>query len=194
MAVHVSDLRRPAAPGTSTRSAVEAPSAPPPVWALLRILLGLIFLWPFMDKLFALGYSTGRAPNGTIDRFGPAAWLNGGHPTKGFLSRTSGPFADVYQSMAGHPVVDWLFMLCLLGVGVALVLGVALRPAAIAGGTLMVLIRVAIWSPENNPLIDEHVIYVLLLAALAMADAGRRWGLGRRWQSLPIVKRLRILA
>ena len=194
MAVHVSELRRPAAPSTSTRSEVEAPSAPSPVWAMMRILLGLVFLWAFVDKLFALGYSTGRAPDGTIDRFGPAAWIHGGHPTKGFLTGASGPFADVYKSMAGHPVVDWLFMLGLLGVGLALVLGVALRPAAIAGGALLVLIRVAIWSPENNPVIDQHVIYVLLLVALAMAGAGRRWGLARRWESLPIVKRVPFLA
>ena len=42
---------------------------------LLRLALGVEFLWAFVDKLFGLGYSTPSA----------RAWLNGGSPTKGFL-------------------------------------------------------------------------------------------------------------
>jgi len=197
MSQHVSALTvdRPAV----ARSVVPPPEArldPAPAWPVLRILLGGVFLWAFVDKLFALGYATGKNPKtGVIHRFGPAAWVHGGSPTKGFLSLgVHGPFAGTFKAMAGNPVVDWLFMLGLLGVGLALVLGVAMRPAAVAGILLLFLIRVAIWTPVNNPLIDEHAIYIVLLACMPIVDAGNRWGFGRIWQSLPIVRRHRALA
>ena len=36
------------------------------IWGLTRISIGLVFLWAFFDKLFALGFATGRAEDGTI--------------------------------------------------------------------------------------------------------------------------------
>ena len=67
-------------------------------WGLLRIAMGWIFLWAFLDKCFGLGFATGRDPEtGAID-FGSAdAWINGGSPTEGFLSfglHTKEPFTS----------------------------------------------------------------------------------------------------
>ena len=62
----------------------------------LRIVLGFTFLWPFMDKLFGLGYMTPSAK----------AWIHGGSPTTGFLKGVEGPFAGVFNAMAGSPVAD----------------------------------------------------------------------------------------
>ena len=56
--------------------------------AVLRIGYGVTFLWAFFDKLLALGFHTGYDQNGNLDRFGPGAWVNGGSPTEGFLTRT----------------------------------------------------------------------------------------------------------
>ena len=56
------------------------------VLAVLRIGFGLTFLWAFLDKTFALGYHTGYDQAGNLDRFGDAAWINGGSPTEGFLA------------------------------------------------------------------------------------------------------------
>src|SRR6478752_5532226 len=86
--------------------------------AALRIAFGLTFLWAFFDKLLALGFSTGRADDGTVDRFGDAAWVNGGSPTEGFLKfGADGPFKGFYNSIAGSPFVDALFMVGLLAIG-----------------------------------------------------------------------------
>jgi thiosulfate dehydrogenase [quinone] large subunit len=162
--------------------------------ALLRLALGFVFIWAFADKLLALGFATGRADNGTVDVLGPAAWINGGSPTSGFLvNATEGPLAGLFQGMAGVAVVDWLFMLGLLGVGVALLLGIAMRIAAVAGATQMLLIRAAT-APENNPLIDQHVIYAIALFALAAAAAGDHWGLGTAWRRTRLVQRFPLLA
>jgi len=37
---------------------------------------------------------------------------------------------------------------------------------------------------SSNPLIDYHIIFALVLIALAAAAAGNTWGLGRRWATL----------
>jgi thiosulfate dehydrogenase [quinone] large subunit len=42
-----------------------------------------------------------------------------------------------------------------------------------------------------NPLIDSHLVYLLVLVALAVCAAGNTWGFGRRWASLALVRWLR---
>ena len=107
------------------------------VLAVLRVGFGFTFLWAFLDKTFALGFHTGYDQNGTLDRFGDAAWINGGSPTEGFLAfGADGPFKEFYNSIAGDAWADWLFMAGLLGIGVALTLGIGMRIAAASGALL----------------------------------------------------------
>ena len=162
---------------------------------MLRIGFGITFLWAFLDKTFALGFHTGYSPDGaTLDRFGPAAWVNGGSPTNGFLAfGADGPFKDLYGSIAGAAWADWLFMLGLLGIGLALVLGIGMRFAATAGALLYVLMWTVVLPPENNPLLDDHLLGGLTLVALAMLGAGRTWGLGSWWTSTDLVRRYPVL-
>jgi thiosulfate dehydrogenase (quinone) large subunit len=157
--------------------------------AATRLSLGWIFLWAFLDKTFALGYATGLDPEtGAVDRFGDAAWINGGSPTEGFLAfGTSGPFADFYQNLAGAAWADALFMLGLLGIGLTLILGIGMRIGATAGALLLTLMWTAALPPENNPLIDDHIVYALVLIALVLANAGHTLGLGRHWDNIPLV-------
>ncbi|SCL56510.1 thiosulfate dehydrogenase [quinone] large subunit [Micromonospora yangpuensis] len=151
------------------------------VFAGIRIALGWTFLWAFVDKLFGLGFATGSEN----------AWLNGGSPTKGFLGfAASGPFQGLYQGIAGAAWADWLFMAGLAGIGTALLLGIGMRVAAVAGGLLYVLMWTAVLPPENNPFMDEHLVNAALLAGLALVDAGDTLGLGRVWANLPLVRRL----
>lgn len=167
-------------------------------WGLLRLAMGWIFLWAFLDKLLALGFATGRDPEtGVVDRFGPAAWIEGGSPTEGFLSfglHTKEPFESFYADLAGQGWVDWIYMVSMAAIGIALLLGVIVRIAAIAGAAWMVLFYTAsaIW-PENNPFLDDHVVEFIILVALAYVAAGRYLGLGRWWERLGIVRRYPIL-
>lgn len=135
---------------------------------LTRVALGLEFLWAFFDKLFGLQFATKSAD----------AWIHGGSPTTGFLKFAArGPFAPFYHGLAGQAWVDWLFMLGLLGIGFALVTGWALRFGASCAVVLFVFMWLALVPPDNNPMIDEHLIYALFLAAVA-ADpsfATKRW-------------------
>ncbi len=164
------------------------------VLAVLRIAFGLTFLWAFIDKTFALGFHTGYDQAGNLDRFGDAAWINGGSPTEGFLAfGADGPFKDFYNNIAGAAWADWLFMLGLLGIGIALIFGAGMRIAATAGALLYVLMWTVVLPPENNPVIDDHLILALVLVVLALTNAGDTWGLGRWWSRTGIVKSSPIL-
>ncbi|MEU4518899.1 DoxX family membrane protein [Amycolatopsis sp. NPDC024027] len=169
----------------------QVPFARGSAMAVLRIVMGLTFLWAFLDKMFGLGYSTSSAK----------AWISGGSPTKGFLGHVQvGPMQSTLRDWAGADWADWLFMLALLGLGVALLLGVALRPAAVAGTVLLALMWIAEWplaqstsagtaTSSTNPLIDYHLVYLVVLIVLAAFAAGDTWGLGRRWAKLDLVRR-----
>ena len=149
------------------------------LWAATRLCLGWTFLWPFLDKTFGLGHETGSAD----------AWISGGNPTEGFLSHSAGPFSSIYQSIAGAGVVNVLFMVGLLAIGVALLLGIAMRPACIAGATMLMLMWTASLPPENNLFMDDHIIYALVLIGLAAVGAGKTLGLGERWARTTVVQR-----
>ena len=158
---------------------------------LLRLALGVEFLWAFLDKTFGLGYATPDA----------RAWVHGGSPTKGFLSGVdAGPLQSLFNAIAGNPVIDWLFMLGLLGIGVALILGVALRIAAASGVVLLLMMWLASWplastvagkpTGSTNPIVDDHIISalaVIVVGAFAAYSAGY---LGRWWSHQPLVRRL----
>jgi thiosulfate dehydrogenase [quinone] large subunit len=164
--------------------------------AVLRIAFGVTFLWAFFDKLLALGFYTGHDQEGNLDRFGDAAWINGGSPTEGFLSfgvPENNPFKEVFTSMAGQAWVDWLFMLGLLGIGVALLSGVAMRIGTAAGAVMYALMYAAVLPLENNPVVDVHLIGVIVMVVLALAYAGRTWGLGRWWESRDFVQQNPVL-
>jgi thiosulfate dehydrogenase [quinone] large subunit len=187
--------REPGRQLTTTEVTSGHPTAFRYVAAATRLALGWVFLWAFIDKLFALGFSTGRdAETGVVDRFGDAAWVNGGSPTLGFLKfGTKGPLADFYQGFAGAAWADWLFMVGLAGIGLALVLGVAMRLATISGVLMLVMMWSAALLPDNNPVIDDHLVYGLVLVMLLLVGAGRTLGLGRAWESLPLVQRNPVL-
>jgi thiosulfate dehydrogenase [quinone] large subunit len=146
----------------------------------LRLALGWVFLWAFVDKLFGLGFSTPSANS----------WINGGSPTAGFLGKAAtGPFTGFYHSIAGATVADILFMAALLGIGAALMLGIGMRIAAASGALLLVLMWTAVLPPENNPFMDDHLIYAAVLVLLALLGAGTTLGWGRRWAATSLVRR-----
>ncbi|WP_010534309.1 hypothetical protein [Brachybacterium squillarum] len=143
---------------------------------LVRILLGFYFLWAFLDKTFGLGYAT-PAEN---------AWIRGGSPTTGFLGGSiegGNPFAGLWEFLLGlNPLVDILFMAGLLGIGVALLLGIGMRIAAVSGAAMYGLMYLAAFPMTTNPIIDDHVIMGVLMLALAGVGAGQYLGLGKTWR------------
>jgi thiosulfate dehydrogenase [quinone] large subunit len=164
--------------------------------ATLRIAFGITFLWAFLDKTFALGFHTGYDQEGNLDRFGPAAWINGGSPTEGFLTfgvPEDNPFKDFFNGMADSVFIEWVFMLGLLGIGVTLLLGVGMRIGAAAGALMYAFMYAAVLPLENNPVVDDHLVGVIVMAVLALGAAGTTWGLGHWWNSREVVRKYPVL-
>ena len=156
-------------------------------WALavLRLTTGFIFLWAFIDKAFGFGYSTSS----------DNAWINGGTPSQGFLNSPGvvGPFKPFFSAIAS-PASDVLFMLGMLAIGVAVMLGIGLRISAVAGSLILLFMYLAEWpfganAGSTNPLVDYHVIYAVALIAIAALSAGDTFGLGKLWKTVPFVKK-----
>ena len=163
------------------RSQDVATSAPAPHVGLgiVRILLGFVFLWSFLDKTFGL---YGTSPN--------ESWLAGESPTAGYLGSLEGAFAPVFHAMAGQAWVDWMFMLGMALVGMALILGVAMRLAAVGAVALMGSLYLTSVPLEDNPLIDEHLMYGTLAVVLMLMRAGDVLGAARLWARTPLARRV----
>ncbi len=125
----------------------------------LRLMMGFTFLWAFLDKTFGLGFAT----------VAEKAWINGGSPTAGFLANAvRGPFAEIFNSLSGVMFIDWLFMLGLLFVGCTLLFNRYVRWGALVGIVMLALMYLALLLPTNNPIVDDHLIYIFVLALLSL--------------------------
>lgn len=125
----------------------------------VRLSLGFIFLWAFVDKTFGLGFATPASK----------AWIAGGSPTTGFLSNSvKGPFADFFHSLAGVAMVDWIFMAGLLFVGITMIFRKYVKLGAWAGAVMVFLMWLAVLPPENNPIIDDHIVHFFVFMYLAL--------------------------
>ena len=169
-----------------TRLSVEGQTKGMWAWTVLRILLGWSFLWAFLDKMFGLGFSTcrGFGPEGTaassVDYLCDAAMIKGGSPTYGLLefgtkgSHTGGLFT--WMASSGPTTIGWadiLFMLALLFGGVALMLSVGTRIAAIGSAILIAFMFLAldVW-PENNPINSSHLTEFFVYLGIATVGPG----------------------
>ncbi|ALJ21929.1 DoxX family membrane protein [Microbacterium sp. No. 7] len=173
-------------------AAVDEPRAASPaaitpatgvVVGLLRILLGWTLFWAGIDKVFGLGFST--AADGAV--------TGGASATKGFLTYgldTSAWIAPVLQPLAGNIVIDALYLLVTVGAGLCLMLGVAVRPAAAGGALFFVLLWLAAFPLEYNPVSDQHLFWALSCVLMIVIDAGAHLGLGKVWARTPLVERV----
>ncbi|MGV8882328.1 MAG: DoxX family protein [Rhodoglobus sp.] len=180
------NTHRVAAGALSVEKDLVIPLAGRRALALLRLATGFIFLWAFLDKAFGFGFST------PSDR----AWINGGAPSQGFLlgDGVVGPLKPFFAAIAS-PASDVLFMIGMLAIGLAVMLGIGLRVSAVVGTVILVLMYLAEWpfginAASNNPLVDYHIIYALALIVVAIVSAGDTWGFGGQWKQLGFVQKM----
>jgi thiosulfate dehydrogenase [quinone] large subunit len=188
--------------GVTGRAAPTHDSVLSKALAVLRIGFGVTFLWAFLDKLLALGFSTGAVVNDEGARTGidflakDGAWVNGGNPTEGFLAfgvPASNPFKGIFEAMAGDTWVNVLFMVGLLAIGASLLTGVGMRIGTAAGALMYLLMYTASLPLENNPIFDDHLLGAITMVVLAAGYAGNTWGLGRTWSNTELVQKNPIL-
>ena len=119
----------------------------------LRIVLGLQFLLAGLDKF-------------------------GGWSASGYLSGATGPFATIFQSMAGNPLVDQLNIWGLTLIGLALIFGLAVRPASFFAAIMMLLYYFAQFTDNTaHGYIDSHIIYIFVFILFMAGGAGHIFGL-----------------
>lgn len=147
----------------------------------LRILLGVVLLWAGLDKVIGLGYPT-KSGQAVID---------GASATEGYLAygiAEGAPAHGILTPLAGNPLIDALYLAATIGAGAAILLGVAVKPAAFGAAALFLGLWFSAWPLEFNPVIDQHLVYAVLGLALASLHAGRYFGLGRWWENTSLVQ------
>ncbi|MEK7615495.1 MAG: DoxX family membrane protein [Patescibacteria group bacterium] len=122
---------------------------------LLRILMGFFFLHAGWSKIATEAWTA--AP---------------------YLSTATGPFASWFQSLAGNGTIDMLNMYGLFLIGLALLLGLLVRPAAAFGILLMVLYYFAQFTQNTaHGFIDQHLIIIGIFLLFLSGGFGHIWGI-----------------
>ncbi len=123
---------------------------------LLRVGLGIMFLWAGLDK------------------------VTGGFSATGYLKGSTGPLASFFQGFPWNSTLDLAVTWLLVLGGVALIVGVLTRLASLGLAALMLLIYLSHFPPTlPNHLVDDHILYILGLAVVTAFGAGKIWGLGK---------------
>ncbi len=129
---------------------------------LLRIAMGWFFFYAGITKVLDPNWSA-------------AGYLKGAKTFVSFYSWLGQPSI--------LPIVDFLNQWGLLLLGLALIIGLFVRPAALLGVLLMLLYYLPSlhfsFAGEHALLVDEHIIYILVLILLGATRAGRIWGLDK---------------
>jgi thiosulfate dehydrogenase [quinone] large subunit len=188
------DARGPSMVTMDLEERIRIPRPGAVVAAILRIGIGLIYLWAFLSQGFGLGYSNQAegAEGDTaeyawhFDYDADAGWISSGFkssPTEGYIGGTDGPLAFIPQELpTGVTDFGWIFAIG--GLGIALTLGICSRIAGWGGFALNVLIWFAAFPPSNNPIFDaEHFMFAFILLLLMWLQASNHWGVGRWWRA-----------
>lgn len=145
--------------------------------ALVRIAVGIIFLWAGLEKVF------GSGPEG----FSAAGFL--GHATGGTLGwpfvapGTEGPFnptVDLWVGLSTNTgamaIINFLVPYGQIGIGLSLILGLFTRFAAATGTLMMLLFFVAAWDFEFG-IVNQHLTYAFVTFLLGYLGSGNYYGL-----------------
>jgi thiosulfate dehydrogenase [quinone] large subunit len=147
--------------------------------ALLRVVVGIIFLWAGLEK--AVGEGLGTWSAGGFLEFATAGTLGwpfvAGEVAEGTVFNPTHDFwVGLAQNATALSVVDYLVPLGQLGIGISLILGLLTRFGAAMGVLMMLIFFVAGWEFEFG-IVNQHLTYALVCATIAGLGAGRYWGL-----------------
>lgn len=134
---------------------------------VLRVTLGVQFFLAGITKIFS------------------------GWTTEGYLSAATGPFAQWFVALADNAFISWLNIMGLTMIGLALILGLLVRPASFFGALLMVLYYFAHFEQNTaNGLIEYHIVYAILFGLMMAGGFGHAFGIdgmifestrGKKW-------------
>ena len=148
----------------------------------LRLGLGFLFLWGGYEKM--------------ATKWGGLFWpgTTKTMATAGFLGHAvSGPFATLFNGLSGNPAIEYLVVYGELAIGISLMFGLFSRIGAISGVLMNLLFYLAQLPVQNNPVVNEYVVYMLVFALFIFVPVGRFLGVDGILQNLGAVERRPIL-
>jgi thiosulfate dehydrogenase (quinone) large subunit len=147
--------------------------------AVLRIGVGIIFFWAGLDKLLGGGpkgfSAAGFLANATGGTLG-WPFVTGSAAEGTIFNPTHDFWISLSHNAGAMSVVNFLVVFGEIGIGVALILGLFTRFAAVMGTLMMLLFFVAAWEFSNG-IVNQHLTYAIVCAAIAGLGAGRYYGL-----------------
>lgn len=143
---------------------------------LLRISLGVLFFYAGITKVLNPNWSA-------------AGYLKG--------AKTFSEFYNFLLDPNILPIINFVNEWGLTLLGLSLVLGIFVRLSSWLGALLMLLYYIPVlnfpYVGTNSFLVDQHIIFILVLLLLGSARAGRFLGLENWCSTLPICSRYPIL-
>lgn len=149
--------------------------------ALLRIVAGIIMLWAGLEK--TIGAPEGWSAAGFL-KFGTAGTLGWpfvtGTPAEGTVFN---PFQGFWAGLAANDgavgLINLLVIVGELGIGIALILGLATRFASLMGALMMLLFFLASWNFAYG-IVNQDLTYLVIFLAIGGMGAGKYYGLDLR--------------
>lgn len=138
---------------------------------LVRLSLGWLFFYSGITKILNPDWTSIKYLQGAKSLTGFYAWM------------TQPSILSVVDIMN-----EWGQLL----LGISLILGIAVRLSTTLGAILMTLYYAALPFPYPNPqslIVDQHVIFALVMIYLGAVRAGRAYGLEEWCSKLPICSR-----
>jgi thiosulfate dehydrogenase (quinone) large subunit len=133
---------------------------------VMRVAMGWLFFHAGIIKVLNSSWSA-------------AGYLNSAKNLEGFYHWLASPSL--------LPVTNFVNEWALVLLGASLILGLFVRTSAVLGALLMVFYYLPLDFPKpdtNSYVVDDHIIYVIVLLYLAAANAGKTWGLDSRIKHL----------
>jgi thiosulfate dehydrogenase [quinone] large subunit len=144
-----------------------------------RVVIGIIFLWAGLEKIIGEGLGTWSA-KGFLEfaTGGTLGWpFVSGEVAEGTIFN---PTHDFWVGLAGNEgamtIIGYLVPLGQVAIGIALVLGLLTRFAAIMGTLMMLFFFVAAWDFAFG-VVNQHLTYAVVTAGLGVIGAGNYYGL-----------------
>jgi len=147
--------------------------------AVLRIGVGVIFLWAGLEKVLA---PEAFSAAGFLE-FGTGGSLGWPFVTGEAVEGTVfNPTHDFWSGLAANDgamaVINVLVPFGQIGIGIGLILGLLTRFSATTGTLMMLFFFVAAWDFEFG-IVNQHLTYALVTAFLGLIGAGNYYGLDR---------------
>ena len=148
--------------------------------AVLRVGVGIIFLWAGLEKVIGAGGEWSAAGFLGFGTGGTLGWpFVTGEGVEGVIyNPTSGVWVALVDNTTAMTAINFLVPYGQIGIGISLILGLLTRFGAAMGVLMMLLFFVAAWDFQFG-IVNQHLTYALVTFFIGYIGAGNFFGLDR---------------